>query len=142
RLRLEAHRLRAVRRRLPAPSGHGAPKRPGRPRPHPLGPDHVRCVSAPTVARIPRDGAAIRRAGSGRMIVSVVDRIDDLSAQARSAAALEAAESYYCSLPWYRNFAATCLDPGDRLALIELSDGPGRPIVLFMRTRPDRFGPL
>ena len=76
------------------------------------------------------------------MIVSVVDRIDDLSAQARSAAALEAAESYYCSLPWYRNFAATCLDPGDRLALIELSDGPGRPIVLFMRTRPDRFGPL
>ena len=70
------------------------------------------------------------------------DRIEALSPEARSAAAIERADSYYSALPWYANFTATCLDPGDRLRLYELSSGTDRPIVLFLRARADRLGVL
>lgn len=76
------------------------------------------------------------------MTVPAVACIDALSAGARAVAAIDVAGSYYDSLPWYRNFAATCLDPGDQLALFELTSGNGRPVVLFMRARFGRFGPL
>ncbi|WP_119459903.1 GNAT family N-acetyltransferase [Rhodospirillaceae bacterium SYSU D60014] len=69
-------------------------------------------------------------------------RIEALSREGQSAAAIEEADSYYSSLPWYANFAATCLDPGERLRLYELSSGTDQPIVLFLRERADRFGPL
>lgn len=49
---------------------------------------------------------------------------------------------FHGTLSWYQNFAATCLDPGDRPVFFDLSDGAGGQTVLMMRLRQDGIGPL
>ncbi|WP_198038171.1 GNAT family N-acetyltransferase [Skermanella stibiiresistens] len=45
---------------------------------------------------------------------------------------------FYDTGTWYRVFAETCLDPGDRLSVEITGDG----VALPMRERPDRVGPF
>ena len=49
---------------------------------------------------------------------------------------------FHGTLSWYQNFAATCLDPGDRPVFFDLSDGAGGRTLLMMRERRDRMGLL
>ena len=51
------------------------------------------------------------------------------------------ADDVYVSYPWFANFVATCLDPGDHVRFDVVGGGEGA--CLFpVRTRPDRFGVL
>jgi hypothetical protein len=49
---------------------------------------------------------------------------------------------YFDTADWYRNFAATCLNPGDRWRIDAVFES-GRPVlVLPLRERPDGVGPV
>jgi Acetyltransferase (GNAT) domain len=52
------------------------------------------------------------------------------------------AADFHGTLTWYQNFAATCLDAGDRPVFFDLSDGADGQTVLMMRLRHDRVGLL
>jgi Acetyltransferase (GNAT) domain len=83
-------------------------------------------------------------AGAGPLAHAVNVRYDigDVAAHFAAQPRNAPPPDFHGTLMWYRNFAATCLDPGDTPVFFELSDGAGGRTVMMMRLRQDRRAPL
>ncbi len=66
-------------------------------------------------------------------------RIEDVAARLRAYGGAEDAVDFYASETWFANFAATCLDPHDRLSVHEIPAGPGAAVTLVMRERQEHW---